>query len=127
MPASPDFGDILVAPLQDVLVRMSEGVSDAQRRLDDASMAAQRTLAAQHPELSAIGYRVTWYQIPEVDIELKVEAHYEERTEGTERRLGLFLSPFNARHQQTGFSADGASTVRLKIVPIPPPIVEQGP
>jgi hypothetical protein len=117
-----DFSEILVAPLAQMIQKIGQGVADAQRALDSSAMETQDSLAKNHPQLAKIGYQVTWYQMPEVVVELKMSLHYEKTGEENTSRTGLFLSPFNAKSKNTfSQSTDGTSTMKLRIVPVPPP------
>ena len=117
-----DFNEVLVTPLADMVERIGQGIAEAQRALDEAALATQKSLKDQHPELDKIGYQVTWYQMPEVLVELKMALHYERTDQG--KPPGFFLSPFNAKYKRAfEYSAEGASTLKLKIVPVPPPVL----
>jgi hypothetical protein len=98
---------------------MCKAIADAQRELDAAALETQRTLKNDCKELHDIGYQVTWYQIPEATMELKVAVHFER----SGAKSKIFVSPFNASYQnQFKFTADGSSNIKLRVVPIPPPI-----
>lgn len=119
-----DFAEILVGSFEQMIQTIAQGVAEGQKRLDNASIESQRALGESFPELSKIGYQVTWYHMPEVLVDLKIAVHYEATTQGPVRRAGLFVSPFNAKYKSAfSYSADGASALRLRIVPIPPPIL----
>jgi hypothetical protein len=120
---SISFSEILVGSLAQIIRQIAQGVADAQSALDTAAVQSQKTLDEKLPELASIGYQVTWYQIPTVEAELKVAVHFERTGEQSSNRVGVFLSPFNAKYQSAfSFAAEGASTVKLRIVPITPPI-----
>jgi len=121
---SVDFSEILVTPLAAMIRQMGEGVAAAQSALDAAALLRQKEIEhkEEHKALAEIGYQVTWYQMPEVVAELKVAVHYEETGAGSARRTGVFLSPFNAKYKNAfTYAAEGASTLKLRIVPVPPP------
>lgn len=113
------FDEILVAPLAAIVRRVAESVAEAQMRLDEAAMTTAKALSKEHPELNGVGYISTWYHMPEVDAELKMVMHYEEKG----GKVNAFWSPFNAKYQSGySFAADGTSQIKLKIVSVPPPI-----
>jgi hypothetical protein len=77
--------------------------------------------------LKEYGLEATWYHMPEVNVELKMNLTM--RAEDTVkngkvalRKLRMYAAPFNASYQNT-FRADvaGTSQVRARIVSIPPP------
>lgn len=116
-----DFEEILIAPLEQIVQKICFAVSEAQIKMDEAFLKAQENLEKEHPELAKFGYQVTWYQMPEVSAELKMSLHYEEDRE--ERKAKFFWSPFNAKYKaHFNFEAEGASLVKFRIAPIPPPI-----
>lgn len=122
--AHVNFSEILLASLPEMIQRLVQGVAEAQSQLDAAAIHTQETLQQKFPELAGIGYRATWYQIPEVIVELKVAVHYEATGEEETKKRGFFLSPFNAKYKSAfTYGAEGSSTLKLKIVPVPPPVV----
>ena len=85
---------------------------------DDFSQA--KDLAKDHPELQALGYQVSWYQIPEATVEMRMALHFEKKQPQAAARM--YVTPFNTKYRSTfGFTADGSSTLKLRIVPVPPP------
>jgi len=114
-----DFSEVLITPAATMIRELSASVAEAQRVLDAEAMASQAVLESTNPELAKAGYQVTWYQIPEAEVELKVAIHYERKDALSPRKV--YLAPFNAKYR-TGlnFTADGASTVKIRIVPVPP-------
>ena len=118
-----NFSEILIGPLSQMIRQIGQGVADAQAAFDAAAIQTQKTLGEHYPELAAAGYQVTWHQMPVVEAELKVAVHFERTGEQGSNRAGIFLSPFNAKYQSAfTFSAEGTSTLKLRIVPITPPI-----
>jgi hypothetical protein len=125
-PVAKRVEDVLIHPLAEVLARVGQGVADAQRAMDLNSLATQ-TLLANDPVLKEYGLEATWYHMPEVNVELKMNLTM--RAEDTVkngkvalRKLRMYAAPFNASYQNT-FRADvaGTSQVRARIVSIPPP------
>jgi hypothetical protein len=115
-----NMDEVLISPLATMVREISKGVADAQRALDAAALATQAQLAEEHPELEALGYQVSWYQIPEAQVEMRMALHFEQKDAKTPARM--YVAPFNTKYRNTfSFSADGSSTLKLKIVPVPPP------
>jgi len=116
MPDEININEILISPVESMIRQVANGVA-----LDPASIDTQVSLKKSHPELEALNYQVNWYHMPEVTVELKVAVHYE--SSGRDRKPGLFVSPFNAKYKNTfAYQADGASLLKFRIVPIPPPV-----
>ncbi len=124
-PLPMQIEDVLIRPLAEVLSRVGQGIADAQRAMDLNSIATQ-TLMANDPVLKDFGLEATWYHIPEVNVELKMNLTM--RTEDIVknnrvvlRKRRIYAAPFNASFQNT-FNADvaGTSQIRAKIVSIPP-------
>jgi hypothetical protein len=127
-----EIEEVLVRPLGEVLARVGEGVAQAQRAMDLASIATQ-TLIDNDPVLSEYGLQATWYHMPEVTLELKMSLAMkrETRTDTSGRvlvsRLRLLAAPHNAKVQNTlGLDVQGTSVVRARIVAIPPPPRAEG-
>jgi hypothetical protein len=88
--------------------------------LDQASLNAQEKLKSDHPDLAKIGYQVSWYQMPEVSVEMKMAVHYERKSQ-EDKSARVFLAPYNAKYKNAfTYAVDGASTLKLRIVPVPP-------
>jgi hypothetical protein len=111
-----DLNEILIAPVATLIREMSKSLADAQLQLDTAALAAQNALPQ---ELRELGYEPTWYQIPEAQIELKMAVHYERSQPSGPVRV--WATPYNAKYRNAlSYSADGSSTLTLRIVPVPP-------
>jgi len=127
-----EIEEVLVRPLGEVLARVGEGVAQAQRAMDLASIATQ-TLIDNDPVLSEYGLQATWYHMPEVTLELKMSLAMkrETRTDTSGRvlvsKLRLLAAPYNAKLQNTlGLDVQGTSVVKARIVSIPPPPRAEG-
>ena len=127
----PDFdpNTILVTPVDDIIQQMAQSVASAQLALDQATLAAQKALQEQpeYQELRALGYQPSWYTIPEATFELKLAFYIEDTAEEVEgqEKGGLFRRIFGTTHNATyqntqSFQAEGASTLKVRIVPVPP-------
>ncbi|WP_203567262.1 PASTA domain-containing protein [Aestuariimicrobium ganziense] len=69
--------DTVATPLGSVIAAVGHGVADAQQALDEASLAATLALVTSSEDdklklLQAIGYRPTFYALPETTGEVKV-------------------------------------------------------
>jgi len=69
MAATPS--ETFSAPLESVIAALGRGVAEAQAALDRSSLRAQEEIDGD-PELSRIGAQASWFQLPRVDLELKV-------------------------------------------------------
>jgi len=132
------FSDSLATPLGEVIAAVGRGVAEAQAALDHASLAA--TLAMYESDgdagveaLRAIGYRPTFYVLPETTCEVQVSMHIG-GTGGADGSAGganqpgavgqarTYVTPVDAAFQQRyAFQASGAAKLTFKIVPVPPP------
>jgi hypothetical protein len=122
-----EIDEVLLRPLGDVLAKVGEGVAQAQRAMDLNSLATQ-TLIDNDPVLSEYGLQATWYHMPEVTLELKMSLTLkrETRTDASGRvrlsKLSMLAAPHNAKVQNTlGLDVQGTSTVKARIVSVPPP------
>jgi hypothetical protein len=121
--------DALSAPLGALIAAVGRGVADAQREMDAASMAALREIYASNEgvyrELQAIGYRPTWYHIPEVEsdlqIALTVTGQETAGGSGGTAPVRLYAAPVDAGYaSRFNFALQASSRVRFRIVPVPP-------
>ncbi|WP_028671788.1 PASTA domain-containing protein [Saccharospirillum impatiens] len=142
--------DVVASPLGDVIASVGEGVASAQQALDEGSLAAVLDLYAESDDakmklLQDIGYRPTFYALPDTTGEVRVTLRLGQGAAGassatavkkttvpsvraTLGRQGLntsrklYASPVDAGYtNQYGFSADVSAKLTFRIVPIPPP------
>lgn len=119
MATDVNMNEVLISPLATMVREIGASVAEAQRALDAAAIEHQAKLATDHPELQALGYQVTWYQIPEASVEMRMALHFEKPQPAGPARM--FIAPYNTKYRNTlNFSADGSSTLKLRIVPVPP-------
>lgn len=116
---------VLIEPLSNVLVYTARAVAEAQLALDRNSIATQ-ILIENDEVLKNFDLRATWYHMPEVNLELKmslsVELQEEETRNGKAWRKILYSAPLNASYQRSfDFNVTGTSTIKAKIVSLPPP------
>jgi len=124
--------DALSAPLGDLIASVGHGVADAQRALDSASLAALREIYESDQdffrELQAIGYKPTWYHIPEAEGELQValsvsgsETSAPSTGSAPRAKIKLYAAPLDAGYtSRYNFTLTASSRVKFRIVPVPP-------
>jgi len=129
--------DTLVTPLPLLLTQTAQAIAEAQLALDETSMRLQqeldllsaeaRTEAEEEPTgLARFQIDATWYHIPEVEVSLKMSLAMEVREQvsssgKTIYRPRILSIPHNSRSKNlTNFEAEGTSTLKARIVSIPP-------
>ena len=123
--------DVLIDPLEDLLLRVGSGIAQSQLELDKNSLATQ-ILIDNHKDLSESGIKATWYHFPEVNVELKMALSLHgivQKQEGKVQgvKFKIFSAPMNATYKNTfDFDVSGNSTIKARIVSIPPPIEVKG-
>lgn len=121
--AEIDPTKILATPVSDFATHVATGIAQAQTALDRAAFALWKQVESDPAlsDLKEIGYQPTWYAIPIAEAEIKLTFYFESDQAGASRRM--FVLPFNAKTQTAGkLREDGASQLKLKIVPTPPPV-----
>ncbi|RKH44762.1 PASTA domain-containing protein [Corallococcus sp. AB049A] len=118
--------EALSAPLGALISSVGRGVAEAQRELDAATIEQIRELYASDEdlavELQRIGYRPTWYHIPEAEAEIAVALSItsEERTDGR-TRLKMYGAPLDASYtNRFTYSLTAQSRLKFRVVPVPP-------
>jgi hypothetical protein len=117
--------ETLVEPLGDILKHVGLAISETQMALDRNSIAIETELADKREE---IGYdlHATWYHLPETTVELKMSLsmHWEEKKKGVKTvawKKIMTAAPINASYNNLfNYDVTGASTIKAKIVSIPP-------
>ncbi len=129
---APSAAETFSAPIESVIAALGRGVAEAQAALDRSSARAQEELDSD-PELSRIGAQATWFQLPRVELELKVsmtvvqEAPAKQLAVGPGRLVAaspmrLVAQPVSAKFQNHfDYRTEASSLVRLSIVPVPAP------
>lgn len=131
--------DVVAAPLGDVIASVGEGVAEAQRALDDASLAQTLAIYDDHGDETAallreIGYRPTFYALPETTGEVRVSLALGPGVGGSSGtsaggrvRPRLYATPVDASYgNRYSFEANVAAKLTFKIVPVPPPDALEG-
>lgn len=114
--------------LSEIILDIGIGIAGAQHQLDLSSIEIQNAIL-KDKELADYGLNATWYAIPEVNFNMKMEyMMVEESTEsGSGSVLGarnkrMLISPSNAQYNNIFKSSrTEESSLDLKFVPIPPP------
>jgi len=117
-----NISEILLANFDEMVCKLATGIGEAQKKLDLSALQSQANLQRDFKDLADIGYKVPWYVIPEANFEVKVAIHFEEKIQKDGSKiLGWFFSPFNAKYKNAySFEGEGASTFKMRIVPLPP-------
>jgi hypothetical protein len=126
---------IVSESLEDFIAALGRGIGTAQTELDRSSIETQRRID-EDPLLSQYGLQATWYQMPKTELELKIAFSLQQESHGVPRRgtieepsgakpmitRRVLVEPINVLYSnQFGFNVNAASTVKLTIVPVPPP------
>lgn len=116
--------DEFFADLSDIIINLGEGIAQAQHRLDLNSIETQKKINDDE-ELRNAGLMATWYTIPEVTFNLKMDyAVVEENTSTGSLKSSkrILVSPMNAQYQNY-FKVNQSmqSELNVKFVPVPPP------
>jgi hypothetical protein len=128
--------DALSLPLGELIASVGRGVAEAQREMDAGSISALQEIYARGDglflELQRIGYRPTWYHIPEAegDLQIALTATGQETsgsgsagstpTASGPTRIKLYAAPVDAGYaSRFGFSVQASSRVKFRIVPVP--------
>jgi hypothetical protein len=128
--------ELFSAPVEQLIVALGRGVAEAQTALDRASISTQEQIDAD-PTLSRFGLQATWYQMPQVELQLKLALTVAETrpTAGPApaatvaapiaalavRPVHLVAQPVSAAYQNHfNYNVQAASQITLRIVPVPP-------
>ena len=125
----PQLTDALSAPLGDLIAAVGRGVAEAQQALDRHTFAAFKAIYGSkegtYEEFRALGYRPTFYVLPETTAEILVSltvggSSVTQATQGT-AGVRLYAAPLDASYRNRfDFDLRAASRVTFKIVPVPP-------
>lgn len=129
--------EVFSASIEDFIVSLGKGISDAQAALDQNSIQTQAKLDSD-PVSAQYGLQATWYQFPKVDLELKLSVTVSQDTTspssavlpvnprlagitGLRKPIRIIAQPVSASYQtHFNYDAQAASTLNLSIVPVPP-------
>jgi hypothetical protein len=137
--------DVLASPLGDVIASVGQGVAAAQQALDEASVAKTLEIYREGGDamvamLRDIGYRPTFYVLPETTGEVSVSMRLGGGNSGSAavapvasalnpaiaaralQRVKTYVTPVDAGFaNRYGFTASASAKLTFKIVPVPPP------
>lgn len=133
--ADPDPGGILVAPIASMIEQIGASVAEASVQLNTQQLEA---LEQYPPQLREMGLMPTIFHMQEVEVELKLALHMSPGSgepvkddRGIMRRGWDFIigaTPVNADYQNgQEFDVTGASSLRMRFAPGPPPEVDEDP
>ncbi|MGA8532775.1 MAG: hypothetical protein WB615_01560 [Candidatus Tumulicola sp.] len=123
------------APIEGLIIALGQGISAAQQALDKNSIASQEAIDAD-PVLSQYGLQATWYQFPQVTLNLKMALSIAQDQDpetsssssapsggsGIIRPIRLVAQPLSASYQtHFNYDATAASEFNIAIAPVPPP------
>jgi len=138
-PLQETMSEGFAAPLGDVIAAVGRGVADAQAALDRASLQATLSLYESDGDagtdmLREIGYRPTFYTLPETSCEVQVSMRVggssasngsANAAPGTPRALQsrAYVTPVDAGFaNRFAYEASASAKLTFKIVPVPPPM-----
>lgn len=138
-PLQETMSDGFAAPLGDVIAAVGRGVAEAQAALDRASLQATLSLYegdgdAGTDMLREIGYRPTFYTLPETSCEVQLSMRVggssasdgsANASPGTPRLLQsrAYATPVDAGFaNRFAYQASASAKLTFKIVPVPPPM-----
>lgn len=138
--------DVVASPLGDVIASVGEGVAEAQQALDEGSLAKMLEIYSEGGEevlkvLRDVGYRPTFYVLPETTGEVRVSLRLGKSTQqaaapassavkvqlarvglNTAIKSRLYATPVDAGYaNRYGYQANVSAKLTFKIVPVPAP------
>jgi len=144
--------EVVASPLGDVIASVGEGVAEAQQALDEGSLAKSLEIYSEGGEealrvLREIGYRPTFYALPETTGEVRVSMRLGKSAAGAGARrpaanalqpavvaqlarIGrnvafkpkIYATPVDASYaNRFGYQANISAKLTFKIVPVPAP------
>lgn len=134
-------GEVLASPLGQVIASVGQGVADAQAALDAGSLAQTLEIYSESGDagiamLRDIGYRPTFYVLPEttgeVQVSLKMSSGSAQNggapapgrpvLANAAMRSRVYVTPVDAGFRnQFSYDASASAKLTFKIVPVPPP------
>ncbi len=124
------------APLESLIIALGQGLAQAQQALDQNSISSQEAIDAD-PVLSQYGLQATWYQFPQVTMQLKMslsiaQDQAPDGSSSSSSNSGMFslarspvrivAQPLSASFQTNfNYDAQAASEIDVVIAPVPPP------
>jgi hypothetical protein len=122
------------APIESVIIALGQGIADAQKALDNNSIAVQQSIDTD-PVLSQYGLQATWYQFPTVNMQIKMSMSITQDNQSqsspnvggsplllSPTRFRIIAQPLSASFQnQFNYDSNAATEINLTLVPVPPP------
>jgi hypothetical protein len=132
------MSEAFAAPLGEVIAAVGRGVGEAQAALDAGSLAQTLAMVGTganeaQKALAAIGYRPTFYVIPETSCEVQVSLRIGGSSAadgsagggpviGRSGSTRSYVTPIDASYaNRFGFDAQATAKLSFKIVAVPPP------
>lgn len=127
-----DVKELLSAPLGELISSIGQGVAEAQKALDAASLSQTLALYDEDnpnevlKQLREIGYQPTFYTIPETEVEAKVSLALSSQKINYQSNKNynspsIYATPVNASSSNKyNINAVASATLKFKIVPVPP-------
>jgi hypothetical protein len=125
--------EVFSAPVEHMIAALGRGISDAQSALDQNSIATQEKIDS-NPALHQLGLQATWYQMPRVDLQLKIALSVVSQpadeaaplpllaVPAASRVLRILAQPVSAAFQNHfNYDAQASSQITLSVVPVPAP------
>jgi hypothetical protein len=122
------------APIESLIIALGQGIADAQKALDNNSIAVQQSIDMD-PVLSQYGLQATWYQFPTVNMQIKMSMSITQDNQPQNtpnvggspllnpNRFRIIAQPLSATFQnQFNYDANAATEINLTLVPVPPPM-----
>lgn len=126
----PQLTDALSAPLGDLIAAVGRGVAEAQQALDQHTYASFRAIYGSdekaYEEFRALGYRPSFYVLPETTADILVSlmvggSTVTQSVQGPSGGVRLYAAPLDASYRNRfDFDLRAASKLSFKIVPVPP-------
>ncbi|MDX1564979.1 MAG: PASTA domain-containing protein [Phycisphaeraceae bacterium] len=125
--------DELSAPVGDLIANIGRGLAEAQQAIDAQTIENfHRVYAARENELESlreIGYRPTWYHIPEMAAEMNIalsvsgqrQTSASSGSRVSKRPMRIYAAPVDATYSNKyEYNMQASSKLSFKIVPVPP-------
>lgn len=126
--AENPFTKVLATPLGDMIAELGIGVAQAQYAIDAKTIENLKQIYSLDDELlkemRRIGYRPTWYVIPEAEAEISMALTVQQSI-GHDRKVKTEIkgTTVDAAYQnQYDFKIEGASKLKLTFRPVPAPL-----
>ena len=121
------FQDVLAAPLGDMVAEIGTGIANAQYAIDAITIENMKEIYRSDDdtitELRNIGYRPTWYVIPEATAEINMALSLRQTLDSNGKTTTeLQGTTVDASYQnQYDFNVQASSKLTIKFLPVPAP------